>query len=292
VSRKEHPRDPTGILSIRDVLKAKPTSIFSDNGGTRGKTSSARSTSISSVSTTDKEKDGATGGIRKKASNPMPPTSWGTMNTTSDAVLSLQTVTGEVSQLFSDSPEGTKDETQSKPASAVVPSDEDGNDTVKNEEEAPPAVPDKDRPIPPAAPVKRPSFVSLSSGLSAAMKYMTSLPAEDTQDNVPRIVPPGQRIDDRPHIKYDWTIGKKLRFSCTVYYAKQFDLLRRRCGLFDDVFLKSLSRSANWDAEGGKSKSNFWKTADDKFIIKTLVNAWNVGDLYVTLQHPCPNLNH
>ena len=93
-------------------------------------------------------------------------------------------------------------------------------------------------------------------------------------------------IDERPHIKYDWTVGKRLKFSCTVYYAKQFDQLRRRCGV-EDVFIHSLSRSANWAADGGKSKSNFWKTADDRFIIKTLVNAWNVADLYVSLISPC-----
>jgi 1-phosphatidylinositol-3-phosphate 5-kinase len=86
-------------------------------------------------------------------------------------------------------------------------------------------------------------------------------------------------IDDRPHIKYDWTVGKRLKFSCTIYYAKQFDHLRRRCGI-DHMFLQSLSKSSNWAAEGGKSKSNFWKTSDDRFIIKTLVNAWNVADLY------------
>jgi 1-phosphatidylinositol-3-phosphate 5-kinase len=45
----------------------------------------------------------------------------------------------------------------------------------------------------------------------------------------------------------------------------------------------SLTKSANWAAEGGKSKSNFWKTSDDRFIIKTLVNAWNVADLSVFL---------
>ena len=89
-------------------------------------------------------------------------------------------------------------------------------------------------------------------------------------------------IDERPHIKYDWTIGKRLKFSCTVYYAKQFDQLRRRCGV-EDVFVHSLSRSANWAADGGKSKSNFWKTADDRFIIKTLVNAWNTADLQVLI---------
>ncbi|KAG5651993.1 hypothetical protein H0H81_006675 [Sphagnurus paluster] len=89
-------------------------------------------------------------------------------------------------------------------------------------------------------------------------------------------------IDERPHIKYDWTIGKRLKFSCTVYYAKQFDLLRRRCGV-DDIFVKSLRRSANWAADGGKSRSNFWKTSDERFIIKTLVDAWNVADLQVLI---------
>ncbi|KAF5376402.1 hypothetical protein D9615_008619 [Tricholomella constricta] len=89
-------------------------------------------------------------------------------------------------------------------------------------------------------------------------------------------------IDERPHIKYDWTIGKRLKFSCTVYYAKQFDLLRRRCAV-DEVYLRSLQRSANWAAEGGKSRSNFWKTGDDRFIIKTLLDAWNVADLQVLI---------
>ncbi|KAJ3529021.1 hypothetical protein NM688_g7915 [Phlebia brevispora] len=86
-----------------------------------------------------------------------------------------------------------------------------------------------------------------------------------------------------PRAPYDWTIGKRLRFSCTVYYAKQFDALRRRCGI-EDGFLQSLARCENWAAEGGKSKSNFWKTADNQFIIKTLVNAWNVADLHVLIE--------
>ncbi|KAI0251595.1 hypothetical protein BJV78DRAFT_1374885 [Lactifluus subvellereus] len=89
-------------------------------------------------------------------------------------------------------------------------------------------------------------------------------------------------IDERPHIKYDWTIGKRLKFSCTVYYTKQFDVLRRRCGI-EEVFLKSMARCEPWKAQGGKSRSNFWKTSDDRFIIKTLVNAWNVADLQVLI---------
>jgi hypothetical protein len=46
-------------------------------------------------------------------------------------------------------------------------------------------------------------------------------------------------INERPHIKYDWTIGKRLKFSCTVYYVKQFDALRRRCGV-EDGFVRSM----------------------------------------------------
>lgn len=84
--------------------------------------------------------------------------------------------------------------------------------------------------------------------------------------------------DGRPHIKHEWTVGKRLKTTCTVYYAKQFDVLRKRCGI-QDGYLKSLAQCTDWLAEGGKSKSNFWKTSDDRFIIKTLVNAWNVSDL-------------
>ncbi|KAF8151494.1 hypothetical protein B0H34DRAFT_131326 [Crassisporium funariophilum] len=134
---------------------------------------------------------------------------------------------------------------------------------------------------------------TLASGVSAAMRFVIS---SETPSNP---VSPSATFatsrhhgllladiasDERPHIKYDWTIGKRLKFSCTVYYAKQFDVLRKRCGI-NDIFLKSLSRSTNWAAEGGKSKSNFWKTSDDRFIIKTLVNAWNVADLQVLIEH-------
>lgn len=126
---------------------------------------------------------------------------------------------------------------------------------------------------------------SLTSALSSAVRYLLS----GTQSRPPSPVTgsphhkllayePISSIDEHPHIKYDWTIGQRLKFSCTVYYAKQFDTLRKRCGVDTDI-IKSLERSDNWTAVGGKSKSNFWKSSDDRFIIKTLVNAWNVADL-------------
>ncbi|KAK7046269.1 hypothetical protein R3P38DRAFT_3175552 [Favolaschia claudopus] len=45
-----------------------------------------------------------------------------------------------------------------------------------------------------------------------------------------------------PHIKYDWTITKRLNFSCAMYYAKQFDNLRKRRGI-EDVFVRPRRRA-------------------------------------------------
>ncbi len=128
----------------------------------------------------------------------------------------------------------------------------------------------------------QPSLAStFTNTLSTALRYMLKggvPPPVPLKHHHGLLLAGSPAIDEKPHIKYDWTIGKRLRFSCTVYYAKQFDALRRRCGI-EDTFLHSLARSENWMAEGGKSRSNFWKTSDNQFIIKTLVNAWNVADL-------------
>ncbi|EEB91576.1 hypothetical protein MPER_10042 [Moniliophthora perniciosa FA553] len=135
----------------------------------------------------------------------------------------------------------------------------------------PPPVPTKDvvaHPVPATASIASSHpFSTLTGGLTNVMRAMLSNTAEPRQPSTKHhllsagIAP----IDDRPHIKYDWTIGKKLKFSVTVYYAKEFEVLRKRFGV-DDVFLKSLSRTSNWSAEGGKSKSNFFKTAEQVFI--------------------------
>ncbi len=58
-------------------------------------------------------------------------------------------------------------------------------------------------------------------------------------------------------------LGQKLKFSCTVYYARQFDFLRKRCGIstgedqpgYDENIIRSLERCVGWEAEGGKSRS-------------------------------------
>ncbi|XP_032663167.1 1-phosphatidylinositol 3-phosphate 5-kinase isoform X1 [Odontomachus brunneus] len=60
-------------------------------------------------------------------------------------------------------------------------------------------------------------------------------------------------------------------FFCRIYFAAQFAALRESvlpCG--EDGYTRSLSRSVQWAAKGGKSGSAFCKTRDDRFIIKEM----------------------
>jgi 1-phosphatidylinositol-3-phosphate 5-kinase len=282
IGRKEHPRDHASLLSLREVLRNR-ASVEAFNG-------------LSS------RFGGAEGSKSSKVSGMMPPSAWA--NPTVE--ISKHATRGEVSGLPETESAGKQFqemETTSTESSHVgslsssemsksqfgdahihrekapplLSGDSDLTIGPKDEDMSqPPALPPKDSE--PSSPPETGSF--FTNSLTSAVRYMLntgdlSRPAKNQSSLLPG---DSLRIDDRPHIKYDWMIGKRLKFSCTVYYAKEFDGLRRRCGI-EDIFLKSLGRSANWAAEGGKSKSNFWKTNDDRFIIKTLVNAWNVADL-------------
>ncbi|KAJ9151812.1 1-phosphatidylinositol-3-phosphate 5-kinase FAB1 [Pleurostoma richardsiae] len=70
------------------------------------------------------------------------------------------------------------------------------------------------------------------------------------------------------HLKYQFTEGSA-KMLCKIFYAEQFDALRRKCGV-GDRFVESLSRCVKWDSKGGKTKSVFLKTLDDRMIIKSL----------------------
>lgn len=56
---------------------------------------------------------------------------------------------------------------------------------------------------------------------------------------------------------------------CKVFFAKQFDALRRKCGVAKRI-AESLSRCLKWDSKGGKTKSVFLKTLDNRFVLKSL----------------------
>jgi hypothetical protein len=68
-------------------------------------------------------------------------------------------------------------------------------------------------------------------------------------------------------------LGRVLcKFVCTTFWAGQFEAVRAEY-LKDDEnigFIRSLSMSRKWSAQGGKSGANFSKSVDDRFIIKVV----------------------
>lgn len=76
-------------------------------------------------------------------------------------------------------------------------------------------------------------------------------------------------------------------FFCKIFFAEQFDALRRNCGC-DAQFIESLARCIKWESSGGRSKVDFLKTRgaplsfrlmarrlmscaiDDRFIVKEI----------------------
>lgn len=311
ITRKEHIRDPTSILSLRDVLRksAAPNDSgsvkASMTAGTSQPTLIARArpdigvnmqpadglVSVTTEETVEKllhELEHAETRPPSRATSRPPSFVGSDKESTAGDTWKAK---GPPAASFSSKSESTVGK-HSRAASIVSQA------TVSDGPlpPPPPPVPQKDPPkVPPknGTPATSPSPENTSSSfasafashLGTAVRYVVG----SNPPNRPTSPAPTKHhgllagidfeaIDDRPHIKYDWTIGKRLKFSCTVYFAKQFDSMRRRCGI-EESFVKSLSKSTNWAADGGKSRSNFWKTSDNKFIIKTLVNAWNVADL-------------
>ncbi|KAI5304702.1 1-phosphatidylinositol-3-phosphate 5-kinase [Ascosphaera pollenicola] len=70
------------------------------------------------------------------------------------------------------------------------------------------------------------------------------------------------------HLKYLFEEGQA-KMTCKIFYAEQFDALRRKCGISHRI-VESLSRCMKWDSQGGKSQSLFLKTTDQRFILKSL----------------------
>ncbi|KAF4124962.1 1-phosphatidylinositol-3-phosphate 5-kinase [Geosmithia morbida] len=70
------------------------------------------------------------------------------------------------------------------------------------------------------------------------------------------------------HLKYQFKDGASV-MTCKIFYAEQFDALRRKCGVAERI-VESLSRCLKWDSKGGKTKSVFLKTLDDRLVLKSL----------------------
>lgn len=70
------------------------------------------------------------------------------------------------------------------------------------------------------------------------------------------------------HLKYQFQEGPA-KMLCKIFFAEQFDAMRRKCGVSEQI-VESLSRCMKWDSKGGKTKSLFLKTLDDRFVLKSL----------------------
>ncbi|XP_011038183.1 PREDICTED: putative 1-phosphatidylinositol-3-phosphate 5-kinase FAB1D [Populus euphratica] len=82
------------------------------------------------------------------------------------------------------------------------------------------------------------------------------------------VVPPANLSLEVP-LAVSKSFGKG-KYSVICLYAKQFRDLRNRCCPSELDYIASISRCKNWDAKGGKSRSFFAKTLDDRFIIKEI----------------------
>lgn len=74
--------------------------------------------------------------------------------------------------------------------------------------------------------------------------------------------------DTATHMKYQFQGGPS-KMQCKIFFAESFDAIRQRCGVADR-FVESLSRCLKWDSKGGKTKSMFLRTLDERFVIKSL----------------------
>jgi hypothetical protein len=64
----------------------------------------------------------------------------------------------------------------------------------------------------------------------------------------------------------------KQSFSCTVYYAQGFYELRQRCQVNAD-FAASLERCVPWNAVGGKSGADFFKSHGKDFRCQSFIES-------------------
>ena len=70
------------------------------------------------------------------------------------------------------------------------------------------------------------------------------------------------------HMKYQFQAGSS-KMQCKIFFAESFDAIRQKCGV-SERFVESLSRSLKWDTRGGKTKSLFLRTLDERFVVKSL----------------------
>ncbi|KAH6900477.1 hypothetical protein B0T10DRAFT_555015 [Thelonectria olida] len=108
---------------------------------------------------------------------------------------------------------------------------------------------------------------SESGGDTEGKSFPTSDSAADWMANESELEKSLLRVTGT-HLKYQFREGSAT-MTCKIFYAEQFDALRRKCGVGERI-IESLSRCLKWDSKGGKTKSVFLKTLDDRLVLKSL----------------------
>jgi 1-phosphatidylinositol-3-phosphate 5-kinase len=298
VSRKENPKDGSNIMSLRDVLRNKAatdvnslTSRFTGVTGANSVSSSKLEAKLPPMAfgaaSLELAKANAQGSV-------LPPTPDATntferilKDADSDDYALIDSINSESAASTIKASQGSR---AALPDSLHGKEDSNGKTNV----DLAPMVPPKDRPTGSSAATtptieltldeamrsesgsttspSNPAFDtsisamgSLTSTIANAMRFVLNVGQRAHEDKpLPPINHHGlltmesPEIDPRPHIKYECVVGKRLKLSCTVYYAKQFDSLRKRCGI-DEEFIQSLKKTENWAAEGTFSFGYFYR---------------------------------
>ena len=63
---------------------------------------------------------------------------------------------------------------------------------------------------------------------------------------------------------------KYSEYKIKIYFPRQFEALRAVYCATNEEFIKSIRKSIEWSVSGGKSKANFYKTIDGKYVIKNV----------------------
>ncbi|XP_066582542.1 1-phosphatidylinositol 3-phosphate 5-kinase isoform X2 [Prorops nasuta] len=126
--------------------------------------------------------------------------------------------------------------------------------------------------------VKRPSVLSFLRGNSPhpASPIETDKNVSTLESSIQNMNASSENDEDKKVIKQQNYIEVQFHdattnFFCRIYFAAQFATFRENVLPFgEDGYTRSLSRSVQWAARGGKSGSTFCKTKDDRFIIKAM----------------------
>ncbi|PWN52359.1 hypothetical protein IE53DRAFT_287745 [Violaceomyces palustris] len=100
------------------------------------------------------------------------------------------------------------------------------------------------------------------------------------------------RHAESPHIKHN-LIHSNTKVSCVSWFAEEFQALRKAWGVDEEGdFARSLSRCRAWSASGGKSKSAFLRTLDQKYVAKQLLAVWSVDEKEAFLEFAPAYIRH